>query len=247
MAATSAVYGDGWETPFFIVGDAARYWGIGGRNVIAVRFRAGGLLGPSLGQALPEAVRRLHPRFRTPHVALGLFGVVACLTLLPGQADFLGTVYAFGAMLSFSVAHLALIRLRFTEPDRERPFRGAHFVPLNAPDPDAPPQWNLANAPEDRVWSLMIGAYKDTPDRKRLAVGCTVERYADGIPHRRGGTVRVRQLVVDAHGLPGELRARAPHLGVPELLPELPVQHVDTRVDDRESRTARAPPQQFSP
>ncbi|HUR92749.1 MAG TPA: BamA/TamA family outer membrane protein [Gemmatimonadaceae bacterium] len=32
-----------------ILGDAARYWGIGARNVIAVRFRAGGLLGPSLG------------------------------------------------------------------------------------------------------------------------------------------------------------------------------------------------------
>ena len=32
-----------------ILGDAARYWGIGGRNVIAVRLRAGGLLGPSLG------------------------------------------------------------------------------------------------------------------------------------------------------------------------------------------------------
>ena len=30
----------------------------------------------------------------------------------PGQADFLGSIYAFGAMLSFSMAHLALIRLR---------------------------------------------------------------------------------------------------------------------------------------
>ena len=32
-----------------LLGDAARYWSVGGRNVLAVRFRAGGLLGPSLG------------------------------------------------------------------------------------------------------------------------------------------------------------------------------------------------------
>lgn len=32
-----------------LLGDAARYWGLGGRNVLAFRLRAGGLLGPSLG------------------------------------------------------------------------------------------------------------------------------------------------------------------------------------------------------
>lgn len=31
-----------------LLGDAARYWSVGGRNVLAVRLRAGGLLGPSL-------------------------------------------------------------------------------------------------------------------------------------------------------------------------------------------------------
>jgi outer membrane protein insertion porin family len=34
-----------------LLGDAARYWGLGGRNVLAVRLRAGGLLGPSLGDS----------------------------------------------------------------------------------------------------------------------------------------------------------------------------------------------------
>ena len=34
-----------------LLGDAARYWGLGGRSVIAVRLRAGGLLGPSLGDS----------------------------------------------------------------------------------------------------------------------------------------------------------------------------------------------------
>jgi APA family basic amino acid/polyamine antiporter len=48
---------------------------------------------------------------------------VAILAILPGQADFLGSIYAFGAMLSFSMAHLAVIRLRAIAPDQERPYR----------------------------------------------------------------------------------------------------------------------------
>ncbi len=80
----------------------------------------------SMGQyrQLPERVRALHPRFRTPYVAIVVFGFVACLTLLPGQEEFLGTIYAFGAMLSFTIAHLAVIALRLKEPERERPYRG---------------------------------------------------------------------------------------------------------------------------
>jgi APA family basic amino acid/polyamine antiporter len=33
-------------------------------------------------------------------------------------------MYAFGAMLSFTVAHVSVIRLRVKEPDRPRPYRG---------------------------------------------------------------------------------------------------------------------------
>jgi basic amino acid/polyamine antiporter, APA family len=84
----------------------------------------------SMGQyrQLPERVRALHPRFRTPYVAIVVFGFIACLTLLPGQEEFLGTIYAFGAMLSFTIAHLAVIALRIKEPDRERPYRGPGVV-----------------------------------------------------------------------------------------------------------------------
>jgi basic amino acid/polyamine antiporter, APA family len=80
----------------------------------------------SMGQhrQLPERLRILHPRYRTPYVAIVVFSVVACVTILPGQADFLGTIYAFGAMLSFTMAHLSVIVLRVKEPDRERPWRG---------------------------------------------------------------------------------------------------------------------------
>jgi APA family basic amino acid/polyamine antiporter len=77
-----------------------------------------------LHRQVPDALRQIHPRFRTPWIGIIIFGGIACLTLIPGQATFLGNMYAFGAMLSFTIAHLSVIRLRIIDPDRARPYRG---------------------------------------------------------------------------------------------------------------------------
>jgi APA family basic amino acid/polyamine antiporter len=74
---------------------------------------------------LPELFRRVHPRFKTPWISLVVFaGFVSILTLLPGKVSFLGTMYSFGAMLSFTVAHAAVVALRYRRPDEELVFRG---------------------------------------------------------------------------------------------------------------------------
>jgi len=73
---------------------------------------------------LPERLRQLHPKYRTPYIAILVFGAIAIITIIPGEAEFLGKMYAFGAMLSFTIAHLAVIKLRVKDPDRERPYRG---------------------------------------------------------------------------------------------------------------------------
>jgi APA family basic amino acid/polyamine antiporter len=73
---------------------------------------------------VPDRLRQLHPRYNTPWIGILVFGAIACITLLPGQAAFLANMYAFGAMLSFTIAHAAVIRMRMTEPERERPYRG---------------------------------------------------------------------------------------------------------------------------
>lgn len=83
---------------------------------------------------MPDRLRALHPRFGTPWVGILLFGGVACLAIIPGQAAFLGNVYAFGAMLSFSIAHLSVIRLRRVAPDVPRPFRGPGRIPFRGVD-----------------------------------------------------------------------------------------------------------------
>jgi basic amino acid/polyamine antiporter, APA family len=126
-------------------GAAEIYVGVLAATILFIATNAGMIgvsrLTYSMGQyrQLPERLRALHPKFRTPYVAIAIFGLIACLTILPGQAEFLGTIYAFGAMLSFTIAHLAVIALRIKQPDRERPFRGpgtfrvrGHDLPLFA-------------------------------------------------------------------------------------------------------------------
>jgi len=52
-----------------------------------------------------------------------VFSVFAGILLLPGKTSFLGNLYSFGAMLSFTTAHAAVIALRIKDPDRARPYR----------------------------------------------------------------------------------------------------------------------------
>jgi len=106
------------------------YVGLLAATILVIATNAG-IIGVSrlvysmgLHRQLPDRLRQLHPRFRTPWVGIIVFGVIACLTLIPGQAKFLANMYAFGAMLSFTIAHVAVARLRFRQPDRERPYRG---------------------------------------------------------------------------------------------------------------------------
>ena len=76
---------------------------------------------------LPEALRRLHPRFKTPWLSLVLFaGIAPILVILPGDVNFVGTLYSLGATLSFTVAHASIVRLRMTEAatPRSRTERG---------------------------------------------------------------------------------------------------------------------------
>src|ERR1700759_2050944 len=83
----------------------------------------------SMGQhrQLPEGLRQVHPKYRTPYIAILIFAGIAILTLIPGKTNFLATLYSFGAMLSFTIAHIAVIKLRHKYPDEERPWK----PPLN--------------------------------------------------------------------------------------------------------------------
>ncbi len=105
------------------------YVGILAATILFLATNAG-LIGVSrlvysmgIHRQLPDQLRQLHPRYRTPWIGIIVFGVAAIIITLPGQANFLGNLYAFGAMLSFTIAHLSLIKLRISRPEIPRPYR----------------------------------------------------------------------------------------------------------------------------
>ncbi len=65
-----------------------------------------------------------------------------------------------------------------TDAQGRRPFRIAVLVPLDAADV-GPPEWNLVNA--KGYWSLQIGAYKNSPERKQYAVDAVRAARQQGV------------------------------------------------------------------
>ncbi|MGI8945849.1 MAG: amino acid permease [Thermoleophilaceae bacterium] len=100
-----------------------------------------GRLAYSLGtnRQIPSGLSRLDDRRSTPYVAITIAAVLAFALATSADVEFLAGIFAFGAMLAFTLAHLAVIALRFREPDRPRAYRmplsvrvGRGSVPLTA-------------------------------------------------------------------------------------------------------------------
>jgi basic amino acid/polyamine antiporter, APA family len=72
---------------------------------------------------IPSAVGRLHRRRGTPYVTITIAALIAFALAIPHDLNFLAGVFAFGALIAFSIAHLSVIRLRFRERDRPSAFR----------------------------------------------------------------------------------------------------------------------------
>jgi APA family basic amino acid/polyamine antiporter len=88
------------------------------------------LLGPmrvtyalATNRQIPSAIGRLHPRFGTPWVAASAVALVASGLAILDDPELLVTIFAFGALLTFTIANLSIIRLRFREPEATRAYR----------------------------------------------------------------------------------------------------------------------------
>jgi hypothetical protein len=60
-------------------------------------------------------------------------------------------------------------------------FPTCFFTPIVQPDPPAPAEWKLANAPSKAYWSLEIAAFKDNVLRKQAAVEMVKQFRAKGV------------------------------------------------------------------
>ncbi len=77
---------------------------------------------------VPPLLSHVHSRFKTPYVGLIAFGIVALLIQSQGffTSQFLaslGGLYAFGSLLTFSLAHASILVLRIRRPKTARPFK----------------------------------------------------------------------------------------------------------------------------
>ncbi len=77
----------------------------------------------ALNRQIPSRIGYLHPATSTPVVIIGIGASVAVLLLLTANLEFLLASSAFGATAAFTIVCLSVCRLRYREPDRDRPYR----------------------------------------------------------------------------------------------------------------------------
>jgi glutamate:GABA antiporter len=130
-----AVLGKQWgragDTAVFILGIGFLYacvanvvtWSLGANRVAAVAAEEG---------VLPAALGRLHPRFKTPHLAFVAMGVVSTVLLVGGallsssQSNIFWMTFRLTALcllLCYLLVFPAFLVLRKRRPDQPRPYR----------------------------------------------------------------------------------------------------------------------------
>lgn len=77
----------------------------------------------AINRQIPSWLGKLEKRRATPYVAITICGLIALGLVIPTNVKLLAGIYAFGATLAITIAHLSIIRLRVRDPERPRPFR----------------------------------------------------------------------------------------------------------------------------
>lgn len=75
----------------------------------------------------PKALSSIHPRTKTPVVALAVNAAVGIVAILSGKTAEIITLACFGAVSLYIVSMLALLALRVKEPELARPFRAIAY------------------------------------------------------------------------------------------------------------------------
>ncbi|MCG6962365.1 MAG: amino acid permease [Acidobacteria bacterium] len=76
---------------------------------------------------LPDALTRLHRRFRTPHVALAVCTVVVIAAGSSGIVRFVASLADFGYLMGLGFVNLSVVALRRRMPSLRRPFEAGFY------------------------------------------------------------------------------------------------------------------------
>jgi basic amino acid/polyamine antiporter, APA family len=156
----------------------------------------------STNRQIPSGLGRLHPQRSTPYVLIVLAGVIAAALAASENLDFLIGIYAFGAMLAFTIAHLSIIRLRYTEPDRDRPYRVPLSVKLGGGSLPLPAAFGALVSSAGWIAVMVLHADARDVGLGWMAVGITlyvVYRRADETSLLRRVTVPAQVLRAEHH------------------------------------------------
>jgi APA family basic amino acid/polyamine antiporter len=105
---------------------------------LTTSFSGAGRIAHTLGRhdMIPHAFGTINRRTQlvAPISIVSAGAIAAALLVLAAvagaQVRFLGSLYSFGVLLTFTAAQLAVIKLRFREPELERPFRAPGNVSI---------------------------------------------------------------------------------------------------------------------
>jgi APA family basic amino acid/polyamine antiporter len=80
---------------------------------------------------LPPFAKKIHPRFRTPHITSIITGIAVAIAAGFTPIGILGSLVSIGTLMAFVIVSVGVIFLRYQRPELERPFKvpGVPFVP----------------------------------------------------------------------------------------------------------------------
>jgi len=72
---------------------------------------------------LPPSMRKVHPKYRTPHIATAITTILAAAIAGLFPLNILGELISMGILLAFTGVCIGVLVLRYTKPNLQRPFR----------------------------------------------------------------------------------------------------------------------------
>src|SRR5687768_1117363 len=81
---------------------------------------------------LPPVFKKIHPKFKTPHITTVVTGVAVAITAGLFPIGVLGHMVSIGTLLAFAIVCVGVLVLRYKQPHLDRPFRvpGMPVVPI---------------------------------------------------------------------------------------------------------------------